>query len=87
MSKIYQVRGVIDPNAGNGTKFEDISTWYAEFASKEDADKCCEFVNDLYFNKYHVWCEFEVVEIDTDKLNDLSKVISDLNNVYKIITT
>lgn len=85
MSKIYQVRGIIDPNAGCCTKFEDIGTWYAEFADKAEADECCKFVNDMYFNKYRSWCEFEVVEIDTDNLDSFAKIKQDMLNNYKLM--
>ncbi len=74
MSKIYQVRGIIDPSAGNCTKFDDIIAWHAEFATKEEATKCCDFINDFYFTDKNCWCEFEIIEIDTDNLDSADKI-------------
>lgn len=78
MTKIYQVRGIIDPTCGE-PRFDDISTVHAEFKTQDEADNFCDFINDFYSEKCNAWCEFEVVEIDTDNLDDVETLKADFN--------
>lgn len=75
----YMVVGVVDPSCGDDSAIE-VSPWVATFSSKEDADKACEMVNDFYYNKCKIPCNFEVREITSISLEDLQ---NDLDAEYE----
>jgi predicted CopG family antitoxin len=82
MTKIYQVRGIIDPTCGE-PNFDDIGTVHAEFKTKKEAESFCDFINEYYSQKCKIWCEFEIAEIDLDNLDNVETLKADFNARYK----
>ena len=81
-NKIYMVCGLYDASCGDD-RIMDASPWTAVFATKEEADKACDMVNDFYSEKCKIHCRFEVREIDLNNLCTIKVLKEDLDKEYK----
>jgi hypothetical protein len=81
-NKIYMVCGLFDASCGEDS-IMDASPWTAVFATEKEANKACTMVNNFYYKKCHIYCEFEVREIDLDNLCTVESLKEELAKEYE----
>lgn len=81
-NKIYMVCGLYDASCGSDS-IMDASPWTEYFATKEEAEQACEIVNDFYFERCKIPCQFGVREIDLNNLTTVESLKKELDKEYK----